>query len=59
MLLASRHGCSNVLLYFQGAELGQLNYDVFGQEGLRWRMRKDKESDDLSLAKCSTLYSAV
>ena len=57
MLLASRHGCSNVLLYFQGAELGQLDYDVFGQEGLRWRMRKD--IDDLCLAKCSTLYSAV
>ena len=57
MLLASRQGCSNVLLYFQRAELGQLDYDVFSQEGLRWRMRKDK--DDLCLAKCSTLYSAV
>ena len=30
---------------------------MFGQEGLRWRMRKDIE--DLHLAKCSTLYSAV
>ena len=43
---------------FQGAEsLGQRNYSVFGQEGLRWRMRKDIE--DLHLAKCSTLYSTV
>ena len=30
---------------------------MFGQEGLRWRMRKDIE--DLHLAKCTTLYSAV
>ena len=30
---------------------------MFGQEGLRWRMRKNIE--DLHLAKCSTLYSAV
>ena len=30
---------------------------MFGQEGLRERTRKDIE--DLHLAKCSTLYSAV
>ena len=30
---------------------------MFGQDGLRWRMRKDIE--DLHLAKCGTLYSAV
>ena len=30
---------------------------MFGQEGLRWRVRKDIE--DLHLEKCSTLYSAV
>ena len=30
---------------------------MFGQEGLRWRMQKDIE--DLQLANCSTLYSAV
>ena len=30
---------------------------MFGQEGLHLRMKKDIE--DLHLAKCSTLYSAV
>ena len=37
--------------------MGQRDYSVFDQEGLRWRMRKN--IDDLHLAKCSTLYSAV
>ena len=57
-LLAPWHGCSNVLLLFQGAEsLGQRDYSVFGQKGLCWRMRKDIEN--LHSANCSTLYSAV